>query len=149
MKAKNSKCCPGHQLSRYMVYFHKPKEQDTHTNHSYSTHSKHQKILSVANIVIPKLDNIVPAFYGTRSFTPLFTRTVVPYYSVSSATRIKSRASPYSPLRSILILSSHPSSNLLGGLSKLGSPTKILYKFHISSMRATRLIHLKLLSLPL
>ena len=47
--------------------------------HSYRNHPKQQKILSVANIVIPKLDNIVPAANETRSFTTIFTLRVVPH----------------------------------------------------------------------
>jgi hypothetical protein len=83
-----------------------------------------------------------PAFYGTRRFITVFTRAR--HWSLCLARWIHSTHYHTTYLRSSLI-SSHLHSGPPCGLFPSEFPTKILYTFIISSMRATWPSHLTLL----
>jgi hypothetical protein len=75
------------------------------------------------------------AFYGTRRFITLFTTAL--HWFLSWVRWIQSKNSHHISLRSILILFSHLRLGILGVLLPSSFPTKILYAFLISPMRAT------------
>jgi hypothetical protein len=77
----------------------------------------------------------VPAFYWTCSFITVFTGDR--YWSLSWARWIQCTTSYPISLRSILILSSHLRHGSPSGLCISPFPTKILYAFLDSSMRAS------------
>jgi hypothetical protein len=68
-----------------------------------------------------------PNIFGTRRFITVFTRTL--QWSISWARLIHSIPPLYSPLRFILILSSHIHLRISSWLLPFGFPTNILYAF--------------------
>jgi hypothetical protein len=68
-----------------------------------------------------------PAFYGTRRFITVFTRTL--HWSLSWATSIQSILTHRISLRSSLILFTHLRLGLPSGLLPFGFPTNIPYAF--------------------
>jgi hypothetical protein len=90
------------------------------------------KVLFV-KLTVTQLVKKFPTFYDTRKFITLF--TTAHHWSLSQATCIQTTTSQPISLRSILILSPH-----IRLAHPFSLPTKILYKFPISSMRATCLV---------
>ena len=84
-----------------------------------------------------------PTFYGTRRFITALTR--VRHLSLSWANPIQSTYPHPTSWRSILILSTLLCLGLSSGLFPSGFPTKTLYAFLSSSIRATCPAHLILL----
>ena len=84
-----------------------------------------------------------PAFLGTRRFITAFTSSR--HLSLSSASSIHSIPRHPTPLRSILILSSHLRLGLPSGLFPSDFPTKTLYRLLLSLKRATCPAHLIIL----
>jgi hypothetical protein len=74
-------------------------------------------------------------FYGTRRFITTFTRAL--HWSLSYARSIQLIPPHHMTVRSVLILSSHLCSGIPSGLYLSRFPTRILYAFLFSPMRAT------------
>jgi hypothetical protein len=91
------------------------------------THSWSWALLEKLPIV--QLPKNFPAFYETRRFITVFTRTL--HWSLSWARSVQSIPSHPISLRSILILSTHLHLGLASGLLS-GFPTNILYAFLLS-----------------
>jgi len=77
------------------------------------------------NLTGPQLSKKYPAFYGTRRFITAFTS--VRHLSLTWASSIQSILPHHTFSRSIVILSSHLSLGLPGGLFHSGFPTKTVY----------------------
>ena len=79
------------------------------------------------NVIYSQLLNIFPAFYGTRNFITVFTRTR--HLFLSWARSIQSMHPPPHPASrsSILTLSTHPRLGLPSGLLPSGFSTKFLF----------------------
>jgi hypothetical protein len=90
-------------------------------------------------LIVTQLVKKFPAFYGTRRFITVFTRTR--HWSLSWARWIQSTPSHTVSLRSILMLTSYLRLCLPSGLFPSSFPTKILYAFLISSMCSTYVFH--------
>jgi len=85
------------------------------------------------------------AFYGNQRIMIVF--TIACHWSLSWGSYIQSKASLPISRRSILILSSQLLAGIPSRLLPSGFPTKILYAFLISPMRATYHTHFSLLDL--
>jgi hypothetical protein len=108
------------------------------------THSWHWTLLEEPPIL--QLLKNFPAFFGTRRFITVFTRSQ--HWSLSWS--IQSIPAHPISLRSILILSTHLRLGLPSSLFPSGFPTNILYAFLVYPIRATcpaHLIHLDLIIL--
>jgi hypothetical protein len=86
-------------------------------------------------LIVTQLVKEFNAFYETRRFITVFTRAC--HWSLFWARCIHFTLSHPNSLRSILILSSHLRPTFPSGHFLSYFPTKILYTFHISPMRAT------------
>jgi hypothetical protein len=102
------------------------------------THSRSWTLLEKLSIV--QLFKNFPAFYGTRSFITVFTRTL--HWSLFWARSIQSIPFHLISQRSILILPTDLCLGLPSDLFPSGIPTNILYAFLFSPIRATCPAHL-------
>jgi len=84
---------------------------------------------------VTRLGRKFSAFYGTRRFITVFTR--VHHWSLSFSRSVHSTSSHPVSLRSTQILSSNLCLDLSSGIFLSGFPTRTLFEFLISPMRAT------------
>jgi len=91
-------------------------------------------------LLITQIVKKFPAFYWTRIFITVFPKTL--HWSLSWARWSQSRYFQPVSLKSFLLLVSNLRVNLTSVLFPSGFPTRILYIFLISPMRATWSVHL-------